>query len=409
MASSMFDNASIYITPSGYKTSFLYPTKPLGTANFSCVRNTTATRVNKDGLIESVSNNVPRLDYSQESAFPALLVEPAATNLLLRSEEFDNAYWTKTNTTVTANATTAPDGTLTADKVAATTTGTDRRIQRADGLASGMYTTSIFAKAAELSTIRMYAVDFNAQATFNLSAGTVNNILGGATASIESYRDGWYKCSITITYAGGATQALYLNIGNALGGDPVTAGDGVFIWGAQLETGSVATSYIPTVASTVTRNADVISLTGASGLIGQTEGVLFAEINFNGNQKDGARIVVIDGGAEISSTYLRINTSNQVEAVSFNSGLQYFATSLPLILGTNKVALAYSIGNYAFFLNGNLVNEQNSGIPPACSNIRIGSSDLTAVSGHFLNDRIYASAIYPSRLDNAVLQAITTL
>jgi hypothetical protein len=79
MASSMFDNASLYITPSGYKASFLYPTKPLGTANFSVVRGTTATRIAPSGLLQSVAANTQRIDYTGGKA--SLLVEPAATNL----------------------------------------------------------------------------------------------------------------------------------------------------------------------------------------------------------------------------------------------------------------------------------------------------------------------------------------
>ena len=104
-----YNDASLIMYPSGYKAGKLYSLKPTnGTGDFTVVRNTTATRVNASGLIESVAANVPRIDYTGGGC-GSLLVEPAATNLLLRSEEFDNAYWTKANTTISADAAVAPD------------------------------------------------------------------------------------------------------------------------------------------------------------------------------------------------------------------------------------------------------------------------------------------------------------
>ena len=119
----LFDDASLVTTPNGYKAGTLYSIKPTsGAGDMTVVRATTATRVNSAGLIESVANNVPRLDYSNGTC-PCLLVEPQRTNLLTYSEQFNNGVWglfssgTGVNPIITANTTTAPNGTLTADTI----------------------------------------------------------------------------------------------------------------------------------------------------------------------------------------------------------------------------------------------------------------------------------------------------
>jgi hypothetical protein len=226
-------NSSLLLVPSGYKSGVVYSEIPTnGDGDLTFTRASSATRVNSAGLIES-----PR------------------TNTFLYSEQFDNAYWVKTKTTITINDIAAPDGTITAEKLEASITATDVRIQRSGSISAGLYTNSIYVKAAELNIIRMYAVDFSSQATFTLSgSGSISSIIGSATPKIVSVGDGWYRCSMSLSFAGGSTQILYLNLG---GGATITAGDGVYIWGAQLETGSTATEYIPTTNSERTTFAGI--------------------------------------------------------------------------------------------------------------------------------------------------------
>ena len=118
---SIYDNAGVALIPSGTKASKLYSVLPAnGDGDFTHSRGSTATRVNKDGFIESVATNVPRLDYPLIDGVvqdcPALLLEPSRTNQAQRTEEFDNSYWTKSNSTITANQIVSPDGSQTADK-----------------------------------------------------------------------------------------------------------------------------------------------------------------------------------------------------------------------------------------------------------------------------------------------------
>jgi hypothetical protein len=171
-----------------------------------------------------------------------LLIEEQRTNLLLRSEEFDDAYWGKAAVTVAANTVVAPNGALTGDKLVEDTTTAIHRLQLSSVIsvvAGTAYTTSIYAKAGERQYINLnFATAFAARATFDLVAGTVANISLG-TAAIVSVGNDWYRCSVTGTAATTATTSAFIQINNSSSAmDTSYTGDGysgIYIWGAQLE------------------------------------------------------------------------------------------------------------------------------------------------------------------------------
>jgi len=412
---SLFDDASLVTTPNGYKVSKLYSIKPTsGLGDMTVVRATTATRVNSAGLIESVAINVPRLDYPPLGGCPSILVEPARTNLLLRSEEFNNASWAKTGSTVTANTTTSPDGNLTADKLIEDTSTGSHSVARIGAISSaGTYTLSVYAKAAERTNIAIGNSSSNHFAIFNLSSGTIvqgsqGTVTNGAISSVDA--NGYYRisCNITVT----AATSITINLVSTGTTTSYTGNgtSGLFIWGAQLELGSNPTSYIPTTTASVTRNADVISKTGISSLIGQTEGTMFAEVNLTTQTESGLfrRIMMISNGLESDSTYLRVTSGNIVQFVSFNGTAQCVINSLSSFNGTIKVAAAYKENDFVFYINGVLQGSDNSGTIPATRSIlRIGNSD-TLISAHNLNDRINLATLFPTRLTNAQLATLTT-
>lgn len=230
----LLSSASLVVTPSSYKESKLYSLIPTnGNGDFTFTRATTATRVNSDGLVELVPYN-----------------------LLSYSEQFDNAAWAKTATTVTANTTTAPNGTLTADKLIETATTSSHVIGNAVGnsIVSGqVYTFSFFAKKSERTFIQLAPSSTTFGSVFvnyNLDNGTIS-LTGGTivSSSMESVGDGWYRCIASITATATATTGpanlLLINSGTAPRfqsylGDGTS---GVFIWGAQLVEGSTALPY----------------------------------------------------------------------------------------------------------------------------------------------------------------------
>jgi hypothetical protein len=222
-------------------------------------RASTATYVGSDGLIQSAAINVPRFAYDPVTLESAgLLIESAATNLLLYSEQM-NVGWTL-GLQVQPNAAISPDGTTNADKIYESTSTTQHLLYQNIGsvLVGSQYTLSCFAKAGERTSFSLTA-NGEAYVVFDLLNGTITQ--GASQGSITKYSNGWYRCVATFTKTNtiGNFFILLWNNSNSYTGD---GSSGVYVWGAQLETGSVATSYIPTTTAAVTRAADVVSGTG---------------------------------------------------------------------------------------------------------------------------------------------------
>jgi len=239
----------------------------------SFTRSTTATYFDADGVLQTAAINVPRIAYDPVThAHTGLMIEGAATNLLTYSAQFDNAAWsTKTNLTVTANSVTAPDGTVSADTIIEAA-GSGQKYVRTPltSVAAGTYTLSCYAKA--YSGTRYLVLEFDGgggetrRSFFDVANGTVTSNYNSAVGSITSVGSGWYRCSVTVTMAS-ASSSTWIYISNSSSSISGYTGDGtsgLYVWGAQLETGSVATSYIATTSAQVTRAADVVT---GSGLI----------------------------------------------------------------------------------------------------------------------------------------------
>ncbi len=220
-------------------------------------RATTAWGFNQAGVLSSFAVDQPVVTTA------GLAVWEARTNLAIRSQELD--LWTTLNASVVANATTAPDGTLTADKIVEDTTATVQHgVYRAFATTAGQtYTTSFFAKAAERSWFFMTeGNNVTAQASFNLANGTLGTVsgTGSPSATITPLGNGWYRCSLTFTPIS-TTANIQARASSANGGANYT-GDGVsgiYAWGGQAELGASASPYIPTTTAPVTCNADVIT------------------------------------------------------------------------------------------------------------------------------------------------------
>ena len=230
-----------------------------------------ATYVGSDGLIKYASADEPRFDHDPETLESlGLLIEESRTNLLSYSNYFNQ--WTLNNTEVGTNAYIAPDGTFTGNKLSSKTgTWPSFIYQTFNG--SGIRTLSVFAKAGESSWMALGGIGASSElAYFNLSSGTVGTTnVNVIDKSIEPFPNGWYRCSVVCDFQsyGGV---IPVSGDNTLNIAPI--GDGIYIWGAQLEEGSFPTSYIPTSGSTETRAADEASITGTnfSSWYNQNEG-----------------------------------------------------------------------------------------------------------------------------------------
>jgi hypothetical protein len=304
-ASTLLQQASLLFIPSGYKAGVVYSALPNnGNGDLTWSRNSTANRTNSSGLIESVGANVPRLSYMYGSC-PSALLEPQRTNLALYSEEFDNASWTKSNASITANSVTSPNGTTNADTFESTTNlNANITINQPITIVSGTtYSTSIYVKA---NTQRFIFINFSSSgstqnfvtAIFDLNDFTLGQTAVGSTSgtlvstSIQQVSNGFYRITIVASinrtdgrFRIGFASAKTGNFIGATGECAVTntLGQSIYLWGAQLEAGAYPTTYIPTTSTTATRLADTFTRNNiyTNGVISASGGTWFVELKNN--------------------------------------------------------------------------------------------------------------------------------
>jgi len=419
---------SLLIVPSRWKTGNpgkLYsqiPTNGNGDFNVTGVvtgGTSIGTRVNNLGYIEPITTSgTPRLDYYTSSGIPgcpALLVEPSGTNSILQSEAWNVSPWTATSgsqgATISGNVTTSPDGTTNADKlIEAAVTGNHFCLQSFTLTSGTTYTASFFAKASErtLGRLRMLGSVAYWDIDFDLTLGTAT---GGTNPFIQNYGNGWYRIGGTFT-ANQPSNNFILSLRDASGNTPYTGNgtSGFFVWGAQIETGSVPTSYIPTTTGTVSRAAEVISVTGAvSGSIGQQSGTVYCEFQFNPTAQSNNGIFCVESTNNQNRIFFG-NTSPttcSVQLLANNSSI--FSTSVGTLTAGQyyKIAVGYSSGNTKVYLNGNPVITNTSGYTMVASLSRICLGNYEVNPGLVTISRIRSLALYAERLTDADLMLLT--
>lgn len=229
-------------------------------------------------LNTEATGNVKRIGYDAATGENlGVLIEQASTNLCLRSEEFDNASWTKVDSAVTADNSTAPDLTVSADKLeAGSTASITPSIQQIVTTTAALdYSFSLFAKRSDASFLQITFANGlvlgNPAANFDLGAGLLGTVDPEITnAKIEDVGGGWYRISGTVTAATTAIRLDAVLIQSATDtrnqANSWTAGQGLFVWGAQIEQVAMHTSYIPTTTAAVSRLADQLSIPNASNM-----------------------------------------------------------------------------------------------------------------------------------------------
>jgi len=339
----------------GSKLYSVLPSSGVGDFQFS--RSGSATRINSQGLIETVASGVSRLNYPMIDGVvkgcPHHILEPASTNLVLESNNFDN-YFTKLNSaSVQSNQVISPDGTLNADKIIRGSG--DLSLRRNSQVATGTeYTFSIYAKKGTASSIRLDIGD-EGMTTFNLT-------------------DYWQRFSVKATPA--SYGHIDIEIPNA------NQGDYIYVFGAMVEQNSFPTSYIPTTSAAVTRSAETATGSGDASTFNDSEGVLMAEISALVNDGSIRYLQIYNSQNTSQRLFLRYdNAGNRIKVSYINSTAIYTATYDDFnITDYNKISFKWSNSDFNLYVNGFKVDEQLSG---STGNLSLDSLDFKQFTGSF--------------------------
>jgi len=401
-------------------------------SRISFTRATNGTYFDSAGVLRTAGSGVPRLDHRLEGGIwknKGLLIEEARTNICLRSEEFQTT-WVNFNTTETINTTTAPDGTTTADSLFETTANDLHLLEQTItvNIGTAAYTASMFVKANGRTRGRIQIIYLSGafqffSADFNLSNQSITSTNGnGGTilnSSITNVGNGWYR----ITLSGYTSQNGIHSFRIILNNDPGAfsyIGDvtkGMFIWGAQLEAGSFPTSYIRTTDASVTRNADVASMTSTnfSSWYNQSEGTVFWQGDtVKANRSSGyvARSWYISDGTANERLVFSFNVNDEIGQFFVGDGnvtqAQIFSPDPTIsIVGnqTYKFASAYKLNDFAHTSDGRAPETDTSGTLPTVNRLDIGT-DLSG-SSNFLNGHIAKFYYWPTRQPNEKLVSLT--
>ena len=423
---------SLLIVPARFKTGKLYTqiaTTSAGlvlgsSGDFNVTRDTTATRFNSAGLIESVASGIPRLDYYTSggtAGCPALLVEPSAQNFVLNSDN-SSTSWTLGAGTASGYVDVIGVSGNTITATASGGIGTNVFLRRSlnTALASGStYTVSFLMRQTGAHTIGGYWIGivgvgdigggFDVSGSF--SSGAIYSAAGATNRirRVERWGADVYRCSETFTLTtSGTLDRILMGPLGAVNNPAITSSGNTMAFAApQIELGAIPTSFIPTTTAAVTRNADVITLSGAvSGCIGQTEGTIYLETNALVN---GASDLFCFARATTNTVSISKNSSNLIQAVVYTSGpspaLSIAAPSA--VSGNVKIAVAYKTGETALYINGVQVGTSATAFSftAALTQININPTGFFEGPG---NQRLNDWAIYNTRLSNSELTALTT-
>lgn len=376
---------------------------------FDFTRASSATRVNKQGLLETVASGLPRIDYLNNTN-GALLLEPSRTNLIEYSN-FSSGWSLLSGGSFAYNQTVSPDGTQNASVLSGDGVNANA-VYSALNLSVQSYTLSVFAKQKGVSIISFEGFTSGALglSKFNLSNGTIETASSNqfSDEKIEDYGNGWYRCSVKLTPTSSSSKFFGFK-----GGDS-DSGELFSLYGAQLEVGSYPTSYIPTSGSAVTRLVESCSQTTPSGVIGQTEGTLYAEYYFDATIDNS-------GGSDRDIVSISANSSNIIKIVHYGNGSSSYSRKIYLYSfvgssdvvtissptqssGLMKVAAAYKNNDYVLYVNGVQIGTDTSASVPTCSVFVLGKYTTAIVTPTPINE----TKLYNTRLSNAELQALTS-
>lgn len=343
-----------------------------------------------------------------------ILLEGQATNLTEYSNNFSNSYWAREGqATIEANAEISPTGSLNASylKAGAGEWKTPRITQTFTASLNKTYVGSVFVKKDNIDFIRLLTTGTGAtvQAYYNVSNGTLGVQGTPSKAKIEDYGNGWYRLSLVIDSVNSTSSATFRVQISKADGNGVSNFDGTektIIFGAQLEEGLIASTYIPSDGGVVTRLAETLSKGGLSSLINSEQGVLYADFAANVNDSNYKEISISDG---TSSNRIEIRIVLGVLGhTTRNGGIESGSGSFTptSVLNFNKIALQYIGNQLKFYVNGSLVANITTNSAFNANTFSFFNFNSGAGSSPFFG-KCKAAAVFKQALTDSELQCLT--
>lgn len=396
-----------------------------GVATFS--RASTARTILANGLIGSVGVGSPRSCYSPTGQYLGFLCELGSTNLCLQSEDLTNASWAKGASTISANSTAAPDGAATADKIQEDNTNAVHFVTQplAKSALAITYSVTVYLKQAERTFAFLQCDDGagnGALVYFNLVTGAISTAAAGigagpftgisATPAVQA-GNGFWRCNLNFTSNAVGTLTIAYGPVAATGTQAYvgTTGSGIFAWGAQVEAAVAASSYIPTVAATISRLSDVLTYPGGGGNVTAAVGTLGLETTvapgpagtlYSASISDASvnnRVSIFETAANANANY-RV-TSGAVAQLA-NTGLNNYPAAGVL----SKQAIRWSVADATAYLNGVLDRTTGAITPPAAlTQINVAINETAA--GNQLGATCKNLRVWNRALTDAELISVT--
>ena len=370
------------------------------------------------GKVVLVGDNAPRFDHDPITReCKGLLIEHGRTNQWLYSEDiatYVTGGYLQQSTVADTTATTDPTGGTNAVKMAATATGGAHSFYRnfTSGSNGDVHTFSIWVKAAGVDYARIYVdtvggnmngpgVTFSTKNVWNVSA---TGVATQTRTSAVEYPNGWWKLSVSGSFSNRNDYYCHVDLegGEADVSFTGNGSDGMYVWGAQFETGSFVTSYIPTNGAAESRGADfpVIVEENFSDVINQTEGTLIAEYD---NVTSDGYVLSLDGSG---GNKIGMVNSNSYQLMGTAGGSSQGTTDNGTLLsGTNRFALAYKTNDAAISINGNTATVDTSYTLPTTTFMSIGHRQYQYDQ---LGSCIARIMYYNTRLPNSQLKTLST-
>jgi hypothetical protein len=368
----------------------------------------TATVVNSSGLIAAINANLPRFDFSPVTlACNGLLIEESRTNSILYSNDLSQiSAWTVSTATLTPNAVISPDGTQNAATISAAAQNPLAAQFYTIPLDAATYCISVYVKYVSgtknfrLRCALTLGVAVATNIAFNAETGAFVSSSAGAVYTITNAGNGWFRVTLLATNNSTNTR---LNL-QLFSGNDSTVTNSMAVYGCQSEIGAFATSYIPTVASTVTRNADVATMTGTnfSDWYSAGAGGVVARVLPSTVSSTRPALQFDDTTANEVIT-LQGNTTNP-ELVIVDGG----SPQAQIDAGTIAANTAYNLGaawntnNCAAAVNGNAAVTDNTATIPTVTQARLGSNGTNYLNGHIQTIRYW-----PQRIIDTEVQAFS--